>query len=55
MIKSPENREEEFSLSQEIKDKKEILGKDKFITVDLGLSDIEKDILEKIKVEKELS
>ena len=51
---SLETREEEFSLSKEIKDKKENLEKDNFISVDLNLSDIERDILEKIKVEKEL-
>lgn len=54
MEKSPENREEKFSLSQEIKGKKENLEKDNFISVDLNLSDVEKETLSNIKVEKEL-
>src|SRR3989344_2076223 len=54
MEKSSENREGEPSLLQEIKDKRENLEKDNFISVDLNLSDIEREVLSRVKIEKEL-
>lgn len=53
--KGLDSKEEKTFLSQEIKDNKENLESDNFISVDLKLSDIEKDILREIKIEKELA